>query len=61
MTDPVNHPPHYNAHKYEVIDIIDEFFKDSYHLGNVFKYMARCKYKGNEVEDLKKARWYLEN
>jgi hypothetical protein len=30
-------------------------------LGNVFKYMARCKYKGKEVEDLKKARWYLDH
>jgi hypothetical protein len=59
--DVVNHPSHYNAHKYEVIDIIDEFFGDNYNLGNVFKYMARCKYKGKEVEDLKKARWYLDH
>ena len=61
MGDIVNHPLHYNVYKYEVIDIIDEFFKDNYHLGNVFKYMARCKYKGNELEDLKKARWYLDH
>jgi len=61
MGDTVNHPLHYNAYKYEVIEIIDEFFKDNYHLGNVFKYMARCKYKGNELEDLKKARWYLDH
>ena len=60
MADPVNHPSHYNQGKWEVIDIIEEFFRDNYHLGNVFKYIARCNYKGNALEDLKKARWYLD-
>ena len=59
-TSAVDHPAHYNQHKWEVIDIIEEYFKDNYHLGNVFKYMARCEYKGHKVEDLKKARWYLD-
>lgn len=59
-TSAVDHPAHYNQHKWEVIDIIEEYFKDNYHLGNVFKYMARCEYKGHKIEDLKKARWYLD-
>lgn len=58
--DLVDHPAHYNQHRWEVIDIIEEYFKDNYHLGNVFKYMARCEYKGHKIEDLKKARWYLD-
>lgn len=58
--DNVNHPSHYTANKYEVIDIIEEFFHDNFHLGNVFKYIARCDFKGNKLEDLKKARWYLD-
>lgn len=31
-----------------------------YHLGNVIKYIARAGYKGDKIEDLKKARWYLD-
>ncbi len=31
-----------------------------FHLGNVVKYVARAAHKGTELEDLKKARWYLE-
>ena len=31
----------------------------SYHLGNVLKYICRAGFKNNEVEDLKKAAWYL--
>lgn len=58
--DNVDHPPHYTANKYEVIDIIEEFFHDNFHLGNVFKYIARCEHKGKKLEDLKKARWYLD-
>lgn len=57
--DAINHPTHYNQYKWEVIDVIEEYFKDNYHLGNVFKYIARYKYKGKPVEDLKKASWYL--
>jgi hypothetical protein len=55
----VNHPKHYNTGKIEVIDAIEEWnlgFCD----GNVIKYVARHKHKGNPIEDLKKAKWYLE-
>lgn len=63
-SDNVNHPSHYNSGKFEVIDIIDEFGKeyegaDGFCFGNVVKYVLRAKHK-NGVEDLKKARWYLD-
>jgi len=57
--DPVNHPPHYKAGGIETIDFIEA--KDlNYRLGNVVKYVTRAEKKGNPIEDLKKARWYLD-
>ena len=59
--DMVNHPPHYqSASGIEVIDIIDDFVPDpgSYYLGNIIKYVLRYQKKSG-VEDLEKARWYL--
>ena len=63
MTDNVNHPAHYNVGGIEVIDIIEAFTKDldsmnAYETGNVIKYILRWPHK-NGLEDLKKARWYL--
>jgi hypothetical protein len=57
-TDNVNHPKHYTSNGIEVIDII-EAFKLDFHLGNVAKYVLRSGKKTDELEDLKKARWYL--
>lgn len=57
--DMVNHPPHYDFGPYETIDVI-EAWNLPYHLGNVIKYVSRAKRKGNEIQDLKKASWYLE-
>lgn len=57
-TDSVNHPKHYTTGSMEVIDAI-EGLGLGFHAGNVVKYVARYKHKGG-VEDLKKARWYLE-
>lgn len=59
MEDVVNKPSHYNK-GIEVIDYIESWNldKDSY-LFNVIKYVTRSKYKNNELEDLKKAQWYL--
>ena len=57
--DNVNHPPHYKTGGIETIDFI-EAKELGYHLGNVVKYVTRAKHKGNEIEDLKKAQWYLE-
>jgi len=59
--DPVERPAHYNQGKYEVIDVIEDWGLDkNYFLGNVIKYVARSAHKGNEAEDLKKARFYLD-
>ncbi|MDU2301036.1 DUF3310 domain-containing protein [Veillonella sp.] len=57
--DVINHPPHYTRGKIEVIDFIEDQ-QLPYHLGNVIKYIARAGYKGDKLEDLKKARWYLD-
>lgn len=59
MTDRVSHPPHYNTGKIEVIDFIEDQ-KLGFCLGNTVKYIARSKHKGSEIEDLEKARWYLD-
>lgn len=56
--DMVNHPPHYTRGKIEVIDFIEDQ-QLPYHLGNVIKYVARAGHKGDKLEDLKKAQWYL--
>jgi hypothetical protein len=56
--DAVNHPPHYKVGGIETIDFI-EAKSLSYNLGNVVKYITRADHKGNKIEDLKKAQWYL--
>lgn len=56
--DVINHPKHYNMGDIEPIDVIVDWKLD-YCLGNVVKYIARAKYKGKEIQDLKKAQWYL--
>ena len=61
--DTVNHPPHYNNGGLECIDYIrQQLGKEfsSYCQGNVIKYLHRWRYKSQPVEDLKKARWYLD-
>lgn len=57
----VDHPAHYNSGKYEVIDIIEDQLPGiDFHLGNSLKYICRAAHKDKQVEDLKKARWYLD-
>jgi hypothetical protein len=56
--DPVNHPEHYKVGGIETIDFI-EAKKLGYNLGNVVKYLTRADHKGNKLEDLRKAQWYL--
>jgi len=58
LEDPVNKPKHYNV-GIEPIEAI-ESWKLGYNLGNVIKYVARADHKGKRLEDLKKARWYLD-
>ena len=58
--DMVNHPPHYKVGGIEVIDFI-EAKQLGYNLGNVVKYVSRSGKKGTDaIQDLQKARWYLE-
>ena len=62
--DPVDHPAHYTTGKYEGIDVIEDSLGpdlfEGYLVGNVMKYVHRYKHK-NGLEDLKKARWYLDH
>lgn len=55
----VNHPKHYTVKGIEPIEYI-ESHDFNFNLGNVIKYVSRADYKGSEIEDLKKAKWYLE-
>ena len=60
----INSPPHYKYGKKETIDVIQDCMTDDeYHgylKGNVLKYISRYKFKGEPLEDLKKAQWYLD-
>lgn len=55
----VTNPPHYTSHKsgVECIDITEHM---SFNLGNVVKYVWRAGLKGDPLEDLQKAKWYIE-
>ena len=59
----VNHPNHYGGedNTYEAIKVIEAWDLD-FHLGNTVKYISRAGKKGSdkELQDLKKALWYLE-
>ena len=57
--DNVNSPNHYNVGDIEVIDFIDSWGLN-FNLGNVIKYVVRSDYKGNKIEDLQKAIYYIE-
>lgn len=59
MIDNVNQPRHYTDGGIETIDFI-EAKKLNFHRGNAVKYISRAGKKTSEVEDLKKAIWYLE-
>ena len=59
--DPVNHPKHYTDGRIEVIEYIED--KNlGFCLGNAIKYISRAgkKEKDKEIQDLRKAIWYLE-
>ena len=56
--DSVNSPAHYKIGGIETIDFI-EAKNLGYNLGNVVKYITRADHKGNKLEDLRKAQWYL--
>ena len=58
MKDLVNHPPHYTAHPsgVECIQVTEHM---NFCLGNAVKYIWRADLKGDAIEDLKKAVWYV--
>ena len=61
--DNVSHPAHYNVGHIEVIDAIESWgFGEGFNKGNAIKYIARAGRKdpGTEIEDLEKARWYID-
>ena len=57
--DMVNHPPHYTEHPsgVECIQIVEHM---NFCRGNAVKYIWRAGEKGDPIEDLKKARWYID-
>lgn len=59
----VNHPSHYKNNKYECIDVmLDIFGKDktaAFCELNAFKYLWRANNKGTDIQDKKKAEWYI--
>ncbi len=61
MSDQVNHPDHYGGadNPYEAIKVI-EAWGLGFCLGNTIKYIARAGKKDATVQDLEKARWYLD-
>ena len=58
MNNNVDHPKHYNE-GVEAIDVI-ESWDLNFKVGNVIKYMLRAPHKGEEIQDLEKAKWYLD-
>ena len=58
MEEQVNHPSHYNQ-GIEAIEIIENW-ELNFSLGNAIKYILRSPYKGKQIEDLEKARWYID-
>tara|TARA_B100000214_G_C23772262_1_gene537313 strand:+ start:339 stop:554 length:216 start_codon:yes stop_codon:yes gene_type:complete len=61
MTEKINHPNHYNSGSLEVIEVIDDAgLGEGFCLGNALKYILRARHKENYVEDLEKAKWYLD-
>lgn len=57
--DAVNHPPHYTSHPsgVECIQITEHM---GFCVGNAIKYLWRADLKGKSLEDLEKARWYID-
>lgn len=66
MSETVNHPPHYNGSPakclgcergIECIDVVEHM---GFNLGNAIKYVWRADLKGDAIEDLRKAAWYIQ-
>lgn len=65
MSDPIDHPTHYTSlgatcscgRTIECIDVTENM---GFCIGNAVKYLWRCGHKGTPLDDLRKARWYIE-
>lgn len=57
--DMISHPPHYESHPSGVQPIVITRH-ETFCLGNVIKYCMRAKYKGDQIQDLRKAAQYLQ-
>ena len=66
MSDLVNHPPHYTSGRYEAIEVIEDAVypaPDAVTAGchwQALKYLLRLWFKGEPLQDARKARWYLD-
>lgn len=60
INDPINHPSHYTSHP-SGVECITITRHMNFNLGNVIKYVWRAGLKNDELEDLKKARFYLDD
>ena len=64
--DSVDHPLHYTKGKYETIDVIEDIIQHyddiivASLVWQVLKYLSRAPLKGDQLQDLHKAKWYLE-
>lgn len=60
MSDPVNHPAHYTSHPsgVECLDVVRHM---GFNLGNAIKYIWRADLKGAAIQDLEKARFYIDD
>lgn len=54
--DVIEHPSHYTQYPVEVIEITENL---NFNRGNAVKYLCRAGHKGDELEDLRKAEWYV--
>ena len=65
MSDQVNHPSHYKQGRVEAIDVSEDVVAGApdpvvgYLVGQTLKYLLRAWHKGNTMQDLQKAAWYL--
>jgi hypothetical protein len=58
--DMVNHPPHYTSHP-SGVECITITRHMGFNLGNALKYVWRADLKGSSIEDLEKAKWYIQD
>jgi hypothetical protein len=59
MQDNINHPTHYTSHP-SGIECIELTKHMDFCLGNALKYIFRCNHKGKKIEDLEKAKFYID-